>query len=116
MRYKWHKSCLLALLFTFTVNAESITEQQYSVIKKMGDLNGIALNCRYLNETQRMKKALVAALPKIRQFGEAFDTETNTAFLKFIEQKSSCPAEDRLSIDVDQAIIALDRAFKYQQK
>ncbi|TVO78742.1 hypothetical protein [Sedimenticola selenatireducens] len=111
MRFKWLSIAIITLLISSVVRAEGITEQQYSAIKKLGELNGIALNCRFLAETQRMKKALVLALPKRRQFGEVFDAETNTAFLSFIENRSVCPKEAMLSAEVDAAIVKLDAAF-----
>lgn len=114
MNVRWLSVPLVSFVIATAVQAEGITEQQYSAIKKMGELNGVALNCRYLAETQRMKKALVLALPKRRQFGEVFDTETNTSFLSFIEQKKTCPEESALSTEVDAAILKLDSAFSKQ--
>ncbi len=105
---------LLGLLCFSLVQAEEAQDKKYEVIQKLGELNGVALNCHYLNETQRMKKALVLALPKRRQYGEAFDSETNTAFLKFIENKASCPEEAAFSKQVDDAIFALDSVFADQ--
>jgi hypothetical protein len=105
-------SLLVVLSFIGMAQAQGMDDPQFAIIKKLGGLNGVALNCQYLNETQRMKKALVLALPKRRQFGEAFDIETNNAFLKFIEVKSSCPAEATFSQQVDAAILELDSAFK----
>ncbi|MCW8920848.1 MAG: hypothetical protein OQK42_01375 [Sedimenticola sp.] len=114
MKFRWLNLSIIPFLISTSVQAEGITEQQYSAIKHLGDLNGVALNCGYLTETQRMKKALVLALPKRRQFGEVFDTETNTAFLSFIEKKSSCPDEQTLSAEVDEAILKLDTVFAGQ--
>ncbi len=114
MNSRWLFVPLFSLLMATSVQAEGITEPQYNAIKKLGELNGVALNCRYLVETQRMKKALVLALPKRRQFGEAFDTETNNAFLAFIEQKKACPDEQTLSTEVDSAILVLDSVFPKQ--
>lgn len=113
MRYTSLLVLALALSVSTPVLAGSqvLTEAQYGAIQKLGQLNGIALNCGFLSETQRMKKSLVMALPKVRQFGEAFDIETNKAFLKFIEERSVCPSEAQLNVDVDTAIIELDAVF-----
>ncbi len=113
-----HISLLILALTIFVstpvlAGSQVLTEAQYSAIQKLGQLNGIALNCGYLAETQRMKKSLVMALPKVRQFGEAFDIETNKAFLKFIEERSICPEEKQLSVEVDTAIIELDAVFAH---
>lgn len=99
------------LLLSFQAQAQSYSADQYETIRQLGQLNGVALNCQFLSETRRMKKALVVTLPKRRQLGELFDTETNNAFLKFIEEKRECPSEDELSQQVDDAIVALDKAY-----
>ena len=51
--------------------AESVSDEQYENIRTLGMLNGVALNCRYLVETQRMKRTLVDTLPKRRELGMA---------------------------------------------
>lgn len=109
MKLFYIASTVLLLLFTLPVH--SVTDEQYATIKKLGQLNGIALNCGYLDETRKMKKALVLALPKTRQLGEAFERETNKGFLQLIESKSPCPTEEALSSQVDQAVEALNAAF-----
>lgn len=114
MGLRWVGPLLMVFLFNSLAQAQGMDDAQFAIIKKLGELNGVALNCQYLNETQRMKKALVLALPKRRQFGEAFDVETNAAFLRFIENKSECPAEAAFSKQVDAAILELDAVFTQQ--
>ncbi len=109
--FRWAIPCLLVLLFTGPLQAEGIDERQFGAIKKLGQLNGVALNCRFINETRRMKKALVLTLPKRRQYGEAFDSETNASFLRLIETKANCPMEAAFSRQVDDAILLLDSVF-----
>ncbi|MCW8906782.1 MAG: hypothetical protein OQL28_06005 [Sedimenticola sp.] len=104
-------SIFLLIAFVSPVQAQGYSDEQLESIRQLGRLNGVALNCRYVDETRRMKKALVLALPKRRQLGELFDTETNDAFLKFIEQRRECPLEAELNQQVDQAIMDLDKAF-----
>ena len=89
----------------------AIGDQQYQAIRALGDLNGVALQCRYLEQTHRMKKALVRVLPKRRALGQGFDDVTNESFLRFIEQKGSCPAETSFSGQVGDAIHDLEQAF-----
>jgi hypothetical protein len=101
----------LVALFSSLVQAQGYSEAQYETIRQLGQLNGVALNCQYLNETRRMKKSLVVTLPKRRQLGELFDTETNSAFLQFIEERRECPTEASFSVQVDDAILALEKAF-----
>ncbi|WP_321528081.1 hypothetical protein [Sedimenticola selenatireducens] len=114
MVIRWAAPFLLALLVNGLALAEGVDDKQFDAIQKLGELNGVALNCHFLNETRRMKKALVLALPKRRQYGEAFDSATNTAFLKFIETKAECPAEAAFSQQVDAAILVLESEFANQ--
>ncbi len=86
-------------------------QEQLDAIRELGNLNGIALHCKALTETQRMKRALVANLPKKRQLGELFDYETNRSFMAFIDSNSSCPSPQNLSHDVDAALERLVSAF-----
>lgn len=96
---------------TWTIPANAISDAQYSSIKAMGELNGVALQCKFLHETRRMKKAMVATLPKRRQLGDAFDKSTNDSFLSFIEANATCPDEAEFARQVDTAIQVLDAAF-----
>lgn len=114
MRFIVPVATALVVLFSSQAQAQGYSDDQYESIRQLGRLNGVALNCQYLGETRRMKKALVVALPKRRQLGELFDTETNSAFLEFIEKKRECPLEAKLSLQVDDAILALDKAFADQ--
>lgn len=100
--------CLLAL------PAQAIDEVQYGSISHLGELNAVALNCRYLEQTRRMKKALVAALPKRRALGQAFDDKTNEAFLVLMKTEEDCPDKEAFENDVGSAIQALNQAFKRQ--
>ncbi len=102
---------LLMLLVSGTLQAGGMDSEQLDAVKKLGELNGMALNCHYLIETRRMKKTLVLTLPKRRQYGELFDSSTNSAFLKIIENRTSCPEEGAFSEQVDAAILKLEAAF-----
>ncbi len=84
-------------------------DQRLAAIKRLGELNGIALNCGALPETQRMKQALVLGLPKQKQLGELFDHETNKSFMDFHERRAECPATTELSQLVERAIRELEQ-------
>jgi hypothetical protein len=101
---------LLCLLGQTTAQAAS--DEQLAAIRELGRLNGIALQCNALPETQRMKRALVANLPKRRQLGELFDYETNQSFMAFIQTQASCPDPQSLSRQVDEQLIQLETVFK----
>ncbi len=89
----------------------AVSDAQYQAIRGLGELNGIALQCHYLDQTRRMKKALVEALPKRRALGQGFDDVTNEAFLRFIEEKARCPERAEFEQRVGEAIQVLRRAF-----
>jgi hypothetical protein len=91
--------------------AQAAEDERLAAIKELGELNGIALNCGRLEETRRMKQALVAILPKRRQLGDLFDYETNRAFMESIQAHRPCPATADLHEQVEQAIHALEQAY-----
>ncbi|MEW8070169.1 MAG: hypothetical protein AB2810_05250 [Candidatus Thiodiazotropha endolucinida] len=85
--------------------------EQLAAITALGSLNGIALHCKALSETQRIKRALVATLPKRRQLGELFDYETNRSFMAFIEKNGACPTSHSLEQQVDEALERLKSLY-----
>jgi len=100
---------LLAHTSLFAVN-----DDQLQAIRALGELNGVALHCKALSETRRIKQALVLNLPKRRQLGELFDYETNKSYMAFIERNASCPSAAELSQRVDEALKVLEAAFATQ--
>ncbi|MEJ2454424.1 MAG: hypothetical protein P8103_09740 [Candidatus Thiodiazotropha sp.] len=112
MKFQYRLSLLLPLTMALgwtSVFAES--EDRLSAIRALGKLNGVALHCNALAETQRMKRALVANLPKKRQLGELFDYETNRSFMAFIENNASCPSPQALNREVDAALRNLESVY-----
>lgn len=99
---------LLAALATSAVATE---ETQIEPIRAMGDLNGVALQCRYLEQTQKMKRALVETLPKRRELGQLFDDQTNKSFIAFMQQKQPCPSPAEFEQKVDDSIAQLKQAY-----
>ena len=92
--------------------AESQQSDKLAVITALGSLNGIALHCNGLAETQRIKRALVANLPKRRQLGELFDYETNKSFMAFMEKNGVCPSPQDLAQQVDAALDRLESLYR----
>ena len=86
-------------------------DRRYTAIDALGEMNGVALQCKYLDEMRRMKAAVVRNAPKERSFGLAFDEATNRAFLRFIEQQQSCPHPEDFTARVEQRIDALRAVF-----
>jgi hypothetical protein len=92
--------------------ALAFEEEHFSAIKQMGRLNGIALHCKALEETQRLKRALILNLPKRRQLGELFDNETHHSYMRFIQEGTECPGLDQLRSQIGEAIRELESVLK----
>lgn len=88
------------------------TEPRYAAVALLGELNGMALQCRYLDQVRRMKAAVVANAPKERSFGLAFDEATNAAFLRFIREGEACPVHDEFQRRVGHAIDRVEAVFR----
>lgn len=112
LELRYFKLIALICLLSGMGNAWAASEEQFSSIRQLGKLNGVALHCKALLETQRMKRALVLNLPKRRQLGELFDYESNISFMDFIKQGAGCPRGDELRQQVDAAIVELEKVFK----
>ena len=101
----------LLLLGLWSGTATAISDLQYQAISQLGQLNGVALQCGYIGQTRAIKAALVSALPKRRALGQAFDDQTNRAFLAFIEEQRGCPAPAEFAERVTRGIRTLEQAF-----
>lgn len=86
-------------------------DPRYAAVDGLGTLNGVALQCKYLDQVRRMKSAVVEHAPKERSFGLAFDEATNRSFLAFIRAGEGCPSHDTLERRVGHQIDALRAAF-----
>jgi len=102
--------CLLPVLL-WCGQGQAISNDQFEAIKKLGSLNGVALHCGYVEETRRMKAALIESLPKRRELGLAFDQITHESFMEFIQEERSCPSVGEFSRQVEQAIEGLKASF-----
>ena len=110
------KRYLIPCLALLTAPAYAVSDQQLERVKQLGELNGIALNCGYNDETRRMKRSMVATVPKIRVIGIAFDEATNKSFLAIIKSGTQCPSEKELSQQVDSSIEQLETGFLNHQE
>lgn len=104
---------IMALLGVFLSQGQAVasTEEQLNAIKRLGQLNGVALHCRALGETQKMKRELVRNLPKRKELGDLFDSESNQSFMKFIQDQASCPSPGAFSLEVDEALEHLEKVY-----
>lgn len=109
------KSIYLLPLFLVSVwqpVAQAATPAELAAISSMGELNGIALQCRYLKQMQRIKLSLVLHLPKQRELGDWFEQTTNNSFLDFMNKDAVCPDMGSFDQRVDSAIDGIATVFK----
>ena len=101
---------LLIVVFTQSAQADPMANQ-VEAVRALGELNGIALQCKYIDQVRRMKAAVVANAPKERVFGLAFDEATNDAFLAFARSSSRCPGYAGFEAQVGEHIEVLRKVF-----
>ena len=87
-------------------------DPRYQAVAELGELNGIALQCKYLDQVRRMKAAVVANAPKERSFGLAFDQATNEAFLAFVRNGDACPRHNDFERRVGHQIDRTAKVFR----
>ena len=87
-------------------------DPRYHAVAELGALNGIALQCRYLDEMRRMKAAVVASAPKERSFGLAVDQATEAAYLAGLTERRPCPGPAGFAQRVDAAIATMAGSFE----
>jgi len=103
----------LALLLPFLMSSrpQAAADGQLQAIEDLGRLNGVALQCKYFQQAQRIKSALIIYLPKERQLGQRFEDATNESFLDSLEDATACPGKDALAARVDAGIKTLKKVF-----
>ncbi len=98
----------LALVFLMLLQAPATAtaasqEQRLDAIARMGELNGIALQCRYF--------VLIRHLPKERALGEWFEKTTSDSFMDFMQKREECPGLIEFEQDLDQASQRIAEVF-----
>lgn len=111
------KSILSLILINIIVAppAFAVTDSQTQSILRLGELNGVALKCQYLQQARQIKLSLARSLPKLRGLGEMYEEETNRSFLEFIKNEKACPGEATLDDLVQKAITEMHLRFKQSQ-
>jgi len=102
---------ILCLSVSFGQPVFADAKTQHAAIARLGVLNGVALQCRYFDQTQRIKRVLVANLPKRRELGLLFEDTTNRSFIAFMQQDASCPGTAAFVERVDSAVSDLEAAY-----
>ncbi|MFW6093933.1 MAG: hypothetical protein ACODAC_08170 [Pseudomonadota bacterium] len=101
---------VLGLLLSTPAAADSNAGDQ--AIHDLGAINGVALQCGYIDQVRRMKRAIIDNVPKTREKGRIFEEATNKGFLDFIDAKRPCPTEVTVESRVDEAVKVLEEAFR----
>lgn len=97
------------------IRAEAFTPTQHEAVIRLGELNGVALQCGYTADMRRLKHALVEAVPKVSQLGELYEEATRKSFLEMVQKNLPCPRPAPYTAEVDGAISALYRLFAQDQ-
>lgn len=113
MKKRWISVAFLILGAAAGIRAQAVadTDARYEALKALGELNGTALQCKYLDQTRRMKSAVVETVPKERSFGLAFDRATNDAFLAMVQSGAPCPGPLGFESRVGAQIEAMQEVF-----
>ena len=106
---------LATAMLALTLQAPPIpaapTQGQLDAIARMGELNGIALQCRFVDQTRRIKQELIKNLPKQRALGEWFERKTTDSFMRFMREGGTCPGLIEFDHELDAAAGQLEEAF-----
>jgi len=100
---------VIGLLGASAVRAE--TQLTDIALNAVGGLNGLALHCKYVDVSAEIRKEAASTLPKARQYGEAFETATNNAFLDAKRTGKACPDKASFKKEVASAIGLMKGAF-----
>ena len=106
---------LLAAALGYQSSVIASNDSKLDAIADIGELNGIALQCRYVEQMQRIKRALVVNLPKKRELGSWFEEKTNNSFMDFMAKGSSCPEQAIFETQVGIAIERIEMEFKVEK-
>ncbi len=101
---------LVLLLLAIQAPAAEPTPR-LQAIGRMGELNGVALQCRYLDQMRRIKQVLIRHLPKKRELGEWFEKTTQDSFMSFMEENRECPGLIEFERDLDAASQRIAEVF-----
>lgn len=109
------KTLLLSLPLLSVLLLPAQADQQddrLQAIGRMGKLNGVALQCRYLDQMRRIKQVLIRHLPKKRELGEWFEKTTQDSFMSFMEENRECPGLIEFERDLDAASQRIAEVFQ----
>jgi len=77
--------------------AEPSPEVMLKAVGELGFINGTALACGQQEVATQIKGLMILRAPRTRQFGEAFESATQNAFLERSRLGGDCPAAPELT-------------------
>ena len=80
-------------------------------IGSLGQLNGVALACKQMALSARLREILINEAPKEREIGELYEQATQTSFLAIGQEGKTCPDSKSLAKRVEAARDDLGRAL-----
>lgn len=83
-------------------------------ISALGELNGIALACRQMALSTRLRDIVIHQAPKERNIGERFEQATSESFLRQGQADHACPDSKTLAADIDRAQATLQHLGRPQ--
>lgn len=102
--------CMLASLFALLMWAGSVraesnldADKLNATVQTLGRLNGQALACQHKEISARIKAIMINRVPKTRPMGELFENATTAAFLTQGNEKSTCPPQVALTVELEAA-------------
>ena len=98
--------------FTLLPPLHGAENQGEAVVTALGKANGIALFCRYSQEVEEIKNAMMAHTPKRPEYRDIFFDATNDTFLKQTRFKRACPSQAQLALTIQKQTLNLKEAFK----
>jgi hypothetical protein len=102
---------LTALLLAPTVSALAEATLGMPEISTLGQLNGVALACKQMALSNRLREILINSAPKERAIGERFEQASNDAFLAQGNSHMNCPDLKTQVSKIDSAEAALKKVF-----
>ncbi len=105
--------CILYLLPISMLQAAE--QSQLQAISRVGELNGLALQCGFFEQVEKIKVVLIRVLPKRREFGEWFEYTTHKAYMEFIKNTAACPGNSDFEQELELAFWRLEQVFLHHE-
>lgn len=77
-----------------------------AAVAELGKLNGLALACRQPELSLRAKRLMIAHVPKLRDWGELYESATSETYLK---PPADCPDTAQLRVRIETVAMQLER-------